>query len=420
MMFDSQEELQRKIFLGEDNSLELKEVRFRGEKVAGPSRSDLADEIAAIANTSGAVLVLGVDDKSREIIGIPIDKLNLVEDFIREITTDVIKPAVTVRVYRMELPDSTGIKRAVIKVDIPRSLFVHKSPGGYFYRHGSSKREMAPDLLARLFQQRSQARVIRFEEQSVPGTESRTLKPDLLERFIQGIEGDQETTLLKRNLLTKDEDGIIRASVAGLLMCSDHPEEYLPGAFIEAVSYRGVDQDSNYQVDSKRIFGPLDHQIQEAMVFFTRNNYISAKKVPERIDYPYFSNIAVFEAIVNAIAHRDYSISGSKIRFFIFSDRLEIYSPGALPNTLTIESLAFRQVTRNELITKLLSECTVDEPGLPGRKHFMEKRGEGVPIIIKESKKLSKIEPRYALIDNSELLLTIYAASETNTPLDDE
>jgi predicted HTH transcriptional regulator len=409
-MFDSAEELQRKIQLGEDNSLELKEIRFRGNQIFGPSRSDLADEISAIANTSGAVLVLGVDDKSREILGISIEKLDIVEDYIREITTDTIKPPVIIRVYRMELADSTGTKRPVLKVDIPRSLFVHKSPGGYFYRQGSAKWEMAPDLLARLFQQRSQARIIRFEEQSVPGTEYRTLHEDLWGKFLSGIEGDPETILIKRNLLTHDDEGIIRASVAGVLMCSVNPEHYLPGAFIEAVSYRGTEHDSNYQVDAKQIFGPLDLQIRDAMTFFKRNNYVGAKKVPERIDYPRFSEKAVFEAIVNAIAHRDYSISGSKIRFFIFSDRLEIYSPGSLPNTLTLESLAFRQVTRNELITKLLSECPVEASIIPGRRHFMEKRGEGVPIILKEGKLLSHIEPTFTLIDNSELLLTLYAA----------
>ncbi len=88
---------------------------------------------------------------------------------VREVCNDSIKPPIPVRVYRMELPDETGALRAVLKVDVSRSLFVHKSPGGYFHRHGSSKREMPPDLLARLFQERSQARVIRFDEQSVPG-----------------------------------------------------------------------------------------------------------------------------------------------------------------------------------------------------------------------------------------------------------
>lgn len=62
--------------------------------------------------------------------------------------------------------------------------------------------------------------------------------------------------------------------------------------------------------------------------------------------------------------------------------------------------------------SKLLSECTVDDPGVPGRRHFMEKRGEGVPLILKEGKRLSNIEPQYTLLDNCELLFTIYAAPE--------
>ncbi len=80
-MFDSTEELLQKIRLGEDTPLELKDVRFRGSKIDGPSRDDLANEIAAIANTYDGVLLLGVDDKTKEIFGIPVDKLDLVERY---------------------------------------------------------------------------------------------------------------------------------------------------------------------------------------------------------------------------------------------------------------------------------------------------------------------------------------------------
>ena len=118
-----------------------------------------------------------------------------------------------------------------------------------------------------------------------------------------------------------------------------------------------------------------------------------------------------FEALVNAVAHRDYSISGSKIRLFMFDDRLEIYSPGALPNTVTIDSMHLRQATRNELITSLLAETPVATAiGDVGRGFYMEKRGDGVPIILDESEKLSGEKPVYRLIDDSELLLTIYSA----------
>ena len=137
-----------------------------------------------------------------------------------------------------------------------------------------------------------------------------------------------------------------------------------------------------------------------------------AMKKPHRIEKPQFSERAVFEAIVNAVAHRDYSIFGSKIRFFMFDDRLEIYSPGPLPNTVTVDNIALRQATRNELITSLLAETPIVETvGDVGRGFYMEKRGDGVPIIINESVTLSGEKPVYQLIDDAELLLTIFSAS---------
>jgi predicted HTH transcriptional regulator len=126
---------------------------------------------------------------------------------------------------------------------------------------------------------------------------------------------------------------------------------------IEAVRYSGLERDANDQLDAQTIRGPLDEQIRQAMAFLRRNQVVSARKSPHRVETPQFSERAVFEAVVNAVAHRDYSIHASKIRFFMFHDRLEIYSPGGLINTLTVESLPLRQATRNELITRLLSEC---------------------------------------------------------------
>lgn len=410
-MFNSSEELLRKIRLGEDNSLELKEVVFRGERIIEPSRDKLANELSSIANTNDCVVVLGVDDKTRDIIGIPADRIEAVERYIYEICNDSITPPVLFRSFRMELPDSTGALQAVLKVEVPRSLFVHESPGGYFHRQGSSTRKMSPEYLARLFQQRGQARLIRFEEQPVPQSSTNDLSKELWEKYTTRSSEPVEVVLLKRSLLSKEENGVVAASVAGILFCSVRPERFLPSAFIEAVRYRGTRQDSNNQIDAQKICGPLDRQIKECMAFLKRNQIVGATKEPHRMEKPQFSERAIFEAIVNAVAHRDYSISGSKIRFFMFDDRLEIYSPGALPNTITIDSMHLRQATRNELITSLLAETPVATAIEDvGRGFYMEKRGDGVPIILDESEKLSEKKPVYKLIDDSELLLTIYSA----------
>lgn len=411
-MFDSTVDLLEKIRLGEDSLLELKAIYFKGQgSQVDLSRNEIADELAALANTRGGVVVFGVDDKTREPLGIPLEKLDLVEGFIRDVCNDSIKPPLQAAIIRLELPDTTGVARPVVRLDIPQSLFVHQSPGGYFWRQGSSKRQMPPEYLARLFQQRSQARLLRFEEQAVPNTALADLSQTLWRRFTSRSEEPDDVVLMKRNLLVKDESGDVRASVAGVLLCCTAPERFLKGAFIEAVRYRGTAQDSNYQLDALRIVGPLDEQIRQAMGFLHRNQRVAATKEPQRVEHPQFSVRAVFEAIVNAVAHRDYSIHGSKIRFFIFDDRLEIYSPGALPNTVSIESISLRQATRNELVTSLLAECPVDESaGQVGRGYYMEKRGDGVPIILHESEKLSGRRPCYRLIDDSELLLTLYAA----------
>ena len=83
-------------------------------------------------------------------------------------------------------------------------------------------------------------------------------------------------------------------------------------------------------------------------------------------------------------------IYGLKIRLFLFDDRLELYSPGPFPNTVTVDTVAFPQLTRNELLTTLLARCPVEDPaGEYKRQFLMEKRGDGVPVILHESQELS-------------------------------
>jgi len=362
-MFDEENELLAKIRLGEDSVLEFKAISFQSHRVLAPHRNSLADELAAMANTSDGVCVLGVNDKTKEIEGIPLDKLDIVETYLRQICNDMIQPPLTAKIIRM----------------VPRSLFVHKSPGGYFKRLGSSKREMTPEQLARLFQQRSQVRLIRFDEQAVPETRFDNLDNALWQHFIPDTSEKPQITLNKLKLLTIDDAGIERATVSGVLMCTRHPQTYLPNAYIEAVHYRGCQRDAHYQLDHARITGSLVQQIREAWLFVKRNMIVAATKNPWRIEVPEFSEKAVFEAIVNAVAHRDYSIYGSKIRLF----------------------------------TSLLARCSIDEDGIR-RQYLMEKRGEGVPIILHESFSLSQKSPVYQLIDDAELLLTIYSAKLPN------
>lgn len=161
-------------------------------------------------------------------------------------------------------------------------------------------------------------------------------------------------------LMARDEDKVMRATISGLLMACDAPESYLSTAYIQAVYYRGTEKNAAYQLDAKDITGPLDIQIQGACKFVESNMRVYAIKAPNRIETPQFSMNAVFEAVVNAVAHRDYSIYGSKIRLHLFADRLDLFSPGTIPNTMTVDSLSERQSARNELITSLLARCPMN------------------------------------------------------------
>ena len=312
----------------------------------------------------------------------------------------------------MELPDAGGRPVPVLLVEVERSLFVHKSPGGYFRRLGNSKRELAPDLLARLCQERSRSRMIRFDETAVPGTTPGDLDYALTRRFLReeaaGEAGVSENAARKLRLVV-DDDGAARITLAGVLLCTRTPQRWLPHAYVQAVSYAGERTDVDYQTDARDIDGPLDEQVAEAMHFVRRNVLVRAVKSAARTEREQFSDRAVFEALVNAVAHRDYSVAGARIRLHLFGNRLELYVPGALANTLTPDSMHLRQASRNELIVSLLARCPA--PTGLGRTHLMDRRGDGVPIILHETRKLSGQAPEYKLIDDGELRLVIPAAT---------
>ena len=404
------EDLTRRIRLGEDSTLELKRVLLSGSRVAGPERGSFADELASMANGPGGTMMLGVDDATRDVLGIPLDRLDVVETWVREICNDSLSPPLDATIRKLELPDATGSPVVVIRIDVPRSLFVHRSPGGYFKRIGSSKREMSPELLARLFQERSQSRVIRFDESVVPGTSLGDLDEELTRRFMRHGSALDEDGLRKLRVVAADENGFSRLTVAGVLMCTRAPGSWLPHAQIQAVSYAGERYDINYQTDARDIVGPLDSQVMEALHFVDRNMLVSAAKEVARREGPQFSERALFEALVNAVAHRDYSMAGARVRLHMFRNRIELYVPGSLANTLTPDSMHLRQYSRNELIVSLLARCRVPTNATLNRTHMMERRGDGVPIILEESYELSGAYPEYTLIDDSELRLVIWSA----------
>ena len=404
------EHIRQRLALGEDSSWEFKQVEFVGVRPARPSRDDLAAEMIAFANADGGWLLMGVTDGGL-LQGMSREQMAALDDLLVEVSTDAIKPALRIGVHHKELDGD-----AFVLVEVPRGDSLYERGGRSWIRVGASKRRLTGDEPMRLAQRRAQGRHLSFDEQPVAGTGFDALDPALWKPMLSA-EGaaEPEVALPKLALLASNESGVQCATVAGVLLCTQQPHRWLPNAAITATHYRGTDR-TTAQVDSQEIAGPLQRQIADALTFVVRNMRVAARKTPARIDMPQYSEKAIFEAVVNAVVHRDYSIRGSRIRLSMFSDRLEVQSPGALPNTLTLESMALRQATRNEVIASVMGRLGVgDVRGSGHRRYFMERRGDGVPAIIRETRELSGRRPEYRLIDDAEVLLKIPAAPQDPT-----
>ncbi|MYN66471.1 MAG: transcriptional regulator [Acidobacteria bacterium] len=401
--------LWEQVALGEDTDLELKEARFRGGRVSGPRRDDLADELAAFANARGGRLVLGVaDDRSPQ--GLDPGQLDALANLVTEICSDSVKPALDFGVFRVPAPEPAN--GGALVVEIPESATVHRSPGGHFRRRGDKKRQMDSAEVRRLSQARGQSDVAATDTQVVRNTGIGSLRPALWRQYVSSRSDEPaEIALSKLKFLKEDRRGALRATVGGVLLAADDAREWLPNAWIQAVCYGGDRMDAGRQFDARDVTGPLDEQIREAVRFVVRNRRVAAYKDPARIDVPQFSERAVFEAVVNAVVHRDYAVSGSRIRLFMFDDRLELYSPGGLCNSMTTDDLRTSQFTRNELLASRLGQCPVgDVPGAGGRQYFIERRGEGIGVIQDETFALAGERPVFELIGERELKVVLPAA----------
>ena len=412
-MPDAAEQFVRRIRSGADGRLDCREVVFAGGRIEEPERNDLADTLAAFANASGGVLVLGVSCRTGCVTGIPLDVLDAVMQYVGEVARSAIDPPLLPIIEKLELPDADGRMRPVVKVEIPRGLCVHRSPGGYVRRIGDSVGEMDTAALVRLFEQRGQLDA-RFDRQVVEDASLDDLDRRLVNRFVGPADGgDRTAALAKLDMVAEDEGGVARPTVTGLLFGTRLPQRWLPQAFIQSVAYRGKSvsealQSARYQLDAKDNDGPIDDQIEYACRFVARNQRVEASKHMGRRDWPQYDLAAVFEAVVNAVAHRDYSIRGSKVRLRMFSDRIELHSPGALPDFLPVAGLSRKRSVRNPAIANLLARCPVPEGIESLRSTLMARKGD-VPAIVARSRSLSGKEPVYEQF-GSELRLTIYAA----------
>ena len=403
-MFDTLDAIEGQLEAGEDARAEFKEVVLGDRGVRSPNTEDMAGEMVAFANAEGGVIFLGVDDEG-VVRGLPGHRMGDVEAWVVNVASNNCDPPIRPILRKERLQGPEGSEGRVVLVEVRRGLYVHGTGGGRHYvRVGSTKQLLKGAPLSRMFQERGRAFV--FDEQPVPAATVDDLDQERLEAFFSNGSRTIPWSDLLRNtcVVVTGEDGVERPTVAGLLAFGKVRRRQLPSAPVAAAVYRGRDLTSDDLVHSEPIEGRVDAQIDDATDFVARFMLKPARRPVGRDDHPQYDIGAIHEAIVNAVAHRDYSIAGSKIRLFLYADRLELYSPGALPNTLTIETMPYRVFTRNQLLVSFLSRMKSRRTG----RSFLESRGEGVRRVLEASEAHAGRRPVYELF-GEELRLTIWA-----------
>jgi len=366
--------------------------RFKGEETRATEA--IAQVLCSFANAEGGVLVLGVD-KRLEVVGVPPDKTDTLEQWVINVAQHNCEPPVYVIPDRRLLPDSSGTDRLCLKVDVPKSLYVHRTSGGrWMTRLGSHRADLRPEQLARLIERRRIGEP--FEERPVQAAGLNDLDLAGFEAYCRRRFGPDEVPaqvgvearLANLKLAVRLEGGPVVPTVVGLLLFGRSPiSRHLPGAYVDCVCYRGEIADADQQVDAKSFYGPIPEQIVEAVRFVARWAPVAAEKTYEgRKDLPAFSLRAVHEAIVNALVHRDYQLTGSNVRVFLFADRLEVSNPGGLHNTIRPENLfaGCQPYRRNQILVGFLRDY---ESPITGRA-LMEARGEGFLMMVRETRRI--------------------------------
>lgn len=275
--------------------------------------------------------------------------------------------------------------RDLCVVHVPPGLSqVYSIKGQYLTRAGKENRSMSTAELRTLLIARGEGH---FESTVAPGAGQAELDDAAVERYLERLPGlaapSPSAALLTRGCLKATPQGEFTPTYAGILLFGRNPQQYLPSAEIIAVRYAGTTMGDEFVREDIR--GTLGDQIRRAEAFLVANMRrgmrIRGFTREEVTEYP----LAVArEAVVNAVGHRDYSLRGDSIRLLMFSDRMEVYSPGRLPGHVTLDNILTERFSRNEVIVQVLSDLG-----------FIERLGYGIDRMIAAMQEAGLPAPRF-------------------------
>lgn len=358
-------EILEMIVNGESSGVEFKEE--------GISTTDLAEEIVAFSNFKGGTILIGINDEG-SILGV---KRKDLEEWVMNICRDIVKPAI-IPYYEQTKMDEGQIV-AVVKIDqgVSKPYYVEREGRKkYLIRVGSTKREATREELGRLFQE---AGIVHYDSTPIFGSSIDDLDWLKLKEYflntrgidIEQMKGRINQLLVNTELMVRREEKMF-PTAAGILLFGKIPQKFLPQSGITAIKFKGTKMDYGME-DRKEIEGDLPDQVEETISFVERNTKVStALKGIKREDKPEYPVSVIREAIVNAVVHRNYSIAGSRVQLFIFENRLEIRSPGKLPNAVNLDRIKVGCSSfRNPVLV-----------GFMQHYGYVEKIGLGIPLKI--------------------------------------
>ena len=326
-------ELRNQILLGEDSTRQFKREPSVDAKMAG--------EIVAFANSGGGRIFVGVE-KDGTITGLTGQEAEKVGEDMAKVAWDSVRPPFSI--LSKSIPTAEGI---VVVIEIPdgASKPYCDNKGVYWVKNGPDKRRVqSPEELARLFQSGEK---LYAESQVVAAS---TLEDFDHERFVRFYETKysetppsrrEEAEAYQRTLENLELVNSGRVTMAGLLLFGERRRlpVLLPEMKIDAVWFKGTERASSVWHDQRRIEGTLSEQYDEGMGFLKRwNSRIQVEGSFNQNGNPEIPETVFEELLVNALIHRDYFIKDS-IKLFIFDNRIEIRSPGKLPNSLTVDQI---------------------------------------------------------------------------------
>ncbi len=380
--------------------INLTEIISRGEdsktqfKLRFNSIDALGAEICAMANTEGGMIVVGVSDTG-EIMGVEdVQRLN---QWISNVCSQKIEPPVSV-ITENVIHNNMLIVIINVPLGTNKPYVVNKND--FWVKTGSDKRRASREELRRLMQASG---AFYADEMPVHGTGLADIDMYLFRGFYEenydtGIDqaGLPIEKIMSNLMLMKKEN----LTLAGLLLFGKHPELLRPQYIIKAVAFAGNEIGDSKYLDSEDICGPMQAVFKNGMAFLKRN---LKKKQKEQLFFSLgimeIPEVALEEAYVNALIHRDYFIS-SGIRLFVFDNRVEIISPGNLPNTVTTENIKYGiQIVRNPILISFVNKLRIPYRGI----------GSGIIRMIKECRKAEIPVPEFIEDKDTHLFKVIFA-----------